>query len=234
MGCKLSFPRRPKKARLRALKLRVEELEEEINALKSLLCFDMETLILGYEHIAWQIFGELDDETLGNCRLVSKSWKQCIDNGKSFWICLHQRFKNFPVLKTPEWGENGFCIGIRKQSILDEFPDMRIVFDYLETKANVTELKIFLDFFKELKKRYNEQGINRYTDDHPLHYAFCNDQSEVLQLLVKKCGIDLNTPNLSGKTILESFIEELKQLPRADVLEAFREFELELEAEEAE
>ena len=141
MGCKLSFPRRPKKARLRALKLRVEELEEEINALKSLLCFDMETLILGYDHIALQIFGELDDKSLGNCRLVCKSWKQCIDNVKSFWICLHQRFKNFPILKIPEWNENGFCIGIRKQSILDEFLDMRIVFDYLETKANVTELE---------------------------------------------------------------------------------------------
>ena len=114
----LSFPKRHKKDRFRALKsqiveleeeintlkFRLEEVEEDFNALKRLLWFDIETVIFRYEHIAWQIFDELNDKNLGNCRLVCKSWKECIDNGKSFWICLHQRFKNLPILERKHIG----------------------------------------------------------------------------------------------------------------------------------
>ena len=214
MGCKLSFPKRPKKDRFRALKSQIVELEEEINtlkfrfeeveedfsALKRLLWFDIETVIFRYEHIAWQIFDELDDKNLGNCRLVCKSWKECIDNGKSFWICLHQRFKNLPILEI--WDDE-------KHSILDEFPDMRIVFDYLKTNANATELKILLDFFKELKKRYCRQGMHRFTDDHPLHYAASNGRLEILELLLKS-GIDPNAPNHCGKTIFQEYPSQIR------------------------
>ena len=36
----------------------------------------------GLKHIALQIFNELDPKSHGNCRLVSKEWKNCIDNDK--------------------------------------------------------------------------------------------------------------------------------------------------------
>ena len=44
----------------------------------------------GLRHIALQIFSELDPQSHVNCRLVSKGWKDCIDNDK----CLMQ--KQFP------------------------------------------------------------------------------------------------------------------------------------------
>ena len=36
----------------------------------------------GLQHVALYIFKKLDPKTLGNCRLVSREWKNCIDNGK--------------------------------------------------------------------------------------------------------------------------------------------------------
>ena len=41
----------------------------------------------GLRHIALQIFSELDPQSHVNCRLVSKGWKDCIDNDK----CLMQK-----------------------------------------------------------------------------------------------------------------------------------------------
>ena len=48
--------------------------------------FRIEKLIQnpGLQHIALSIFKELDPKSLGNCRLVSKEWKACIDQDKYF------------------------------------------------------------------------------------------------------------------------------------------------------
>ena len=42
----------------------------------------------GLQHVALYIFKKLDPKTLGNCRLVSREWKDCIDNGKvgKYWV----------------------------------------------------------------------------------------------------------------------------------------------------
>ena len=51
--------------------------------------FKLEKLVHnpGLKHIALQIFSKLDPKTHVNCRLVSKGWKDCIDNDK----CLMQK-----------------------------------------------------------------------------------------------------------------------------------------------
>ena len=40
------------------------------------------------KRVAWQIFKELDPKSLGKCRLVSKAWRECIDNDKHWWQCI--------------------------------------------------------------------------------------------------------------------------------------------------
>ena len=51
--------------------------------------FQLEKLVHnpGLKHIALQIFSKLDPKSHVNCRLVSKGWKDCIDNDK----CLMQK-----------------------------------------------------------------------------------------------------------------------------------------------
>ena len=39
-----------------------------------------------FPHIPELIFEQLDDESLTDCREVSKSWQKCIDNKKFSWV----------------------------------------------------------------------------------------------------------------------------------------------------
>ena len=39
----------------------------------------------GFPHIAEQIFEHLDNKSIKNCRKVSKSWQNCIDNRNILW-----------------------------------------------------------------------------------------------------------------------------------------------------
>ena len=39
----------------------------------------------GFPHIVEQIFQHMDEKSLSNCRVVSKSWLDCIDDRNLFW-----------------------------------------------------------------------------------------------------------------------------------------------------
>ena len=39
----------------------------------------------GFAHVAEQIFKKLDNKSLTNCREVSKSWRDCIDDRNLSW-----------------------------------------------------------------------------------------------------------------------------------------------------
>ena len=65
----------------------------------------MEELIARFSHIAKQIFEQLDNKSLTNCREVAKSWKKFIDERNfkfhhTFDSCLNvekeQTFKKIP------------------------------------------------------------------------------------------------------------------------------------------
>ena len=57
----------------------------------------MEDFNLRFPHISHQIFGNLNNQDLTNCRLVRKSWKDCIDGKKILWIRMMEEVgKNIP------------------------------------------------------------------------------------------------------------------------------------------
>ena len=53
----------------------------------------MEELIARFSHIVKQIFEQLDNKSLTNCREVSKSWKKFIDERNMSWV----RIVNIPT-----------------------------------------------------------------------------------------------------------------------------------------
>ena len=53
----------------------------------------MEDLITIFPHIIQQIFEQLDNKSLANCREVAKSWQEYIDNKNLSWI----RIVNIPT-----------------------------------------------------------------------------------------------------------------------------------------
>ena len=44
-----------------------------------------------FQHISEKIFEKLDIQSLQNCRRVSKSWQECIDNQEILWIKFAQK-----------------------------------------------------------------------------------------------------------------------------------------------
>ena len=77
-------------------KLKVDNCSEVKQAMENLhvalkpryVRLDELVLNPGLQHVAIYIFKKLDPKSLANCRLVSKKWKDCIDNGKvgKFWL----------------------------------------------------------------------------------------------------------------------------------------------------
>ena len=52
----------------------------------------MEDLFIRFPHIAQQIFENLDNKSLTNCREVTRSWKQFIDNKKLTWFRICEKY----------------------------------------------------------------------------------------------------------------------------------------------
>ena len=44
-----------------------------------------------FSHISEKIFENLDIKSLKNCRVVSKSWQECIDNRDILWIKIAKK-----------------------------------------------------------------------------------------------------------------------------------------------
>ena len=65
----------------------------------------------GLVHVAYKIFGYLDLKSLRNCRLVSKAWKDCIEDDSSYW--------------------NRLLDAAKSHTLLNVFPEFVEVFDYL-------------------------------------------------------------------------------------------------------
>ena len=50
----------------------------------------------GFQHISEYIFDILDIKSLQNCRRVSKSWQDCIDNQNILWIKIAENQETNP------------------------------------------------------------------------------------------------------------------------------------------
>ena len=77
----------------------------------------------GLVHVAYKIFGYLDLKSLRNCRLVSKAWKDCIEDDSSYWSCILDAAKSYPYYQVID---GQLCL-------LDIFPEFVEVFAYLLT-----------------------------------------------------------------------------------------------------
>ena len=56
--------------------------------------FPMTKLMLDCPHVALDIFKKLDRKSLGNCRAVSRGWKDYIENERHYWKLQLLQCKN--------------------------------------------------------------------------------------------------------------------------------------------
>ena len=91
-------------------------------ALKSCY-FRMDELVCnpGLDHLALQILAYLDAKSLANCRVVSKSWKICIDSSRIWWLKrLHHIMEEIIDFCLSDFSEFLFVIEHFMKSSLDK------------------------------------------------------------------------------------------------------------------
>jgi len=146
----------------------------------------------GLKHIALQIFNELDPKSHGNCRLVSKEWRDCIDNDKLWW--QKQLANDFDLLQR---------LAVVKYEFVEKF--IRALDQYVYNNEPLNNLKSFAIFTRAYCKKLteDEELIHyRYT---PLHFAAEKNNVQVVKLFLdhaEELNIDLNVRNRDQRTPL--------------------------------
>ena len=137
----------------------------------------MEKLAERFPHLLELILSRLDDPTLENSRLVSKSWRNFVD---WFWLV-----KQLRIYKTKTLGN---------KSLILLHEDWRKFFLHLESDLEALRLTVPL-----MKQYYqcNKSSTKEYT---PLHYAVKKGHLAIVSYFLET--INLQTTDKHGRTLL--------------------------------
>ena len=138
----------------------------------------------GLQHVALNIFKNLDPKSLGNCRLVSKQWKDCIDEVKWWWLDQLSNYtdslKRLKLKFNPSWS-----FGRYKFEQIEMFIE---VMDYVYKNEPLEDLKLFTKFmgdycikFKAMLPYYSILGAL----DSPMHFAAEKNRLDIIEIFAR-------------------------------------------------
>ena len=143
--------------------------------------------------IAKLISSNLDVKSLARCRLVSKAWRDLIDNHRSWLSFQLDHIQN----------QDKFFIDDEKKekasvttTLSERFPEWNSVIERFSRKTNLPRLK---NFVKHMWIYFKNDQMSYHTN--PLHDAAAKSNLEFVQLLVD-CGIELGMKNPNGSNPL--------------------------------
>ena len=150
----------------------------------------------GFQHIALSIFKKLDPKSLGNCRVVSKEWKACIDEEKYWWHLQLVKCKEIMSLDRGYDRFGGDC------SLENRLPEFMKTMDHIYEKESMANLKSFATFMSSYRtKLIKTQDISDWKPDAwetPLHFAVDQNRMDILDMLVNSPHMkDMNVDNFS-------------------------------------
>ena len=186
---------------LRAKDRRINQLLREIQDLKSQLArtqtadkkrsdceersyLDWFCKTPGLMHISEQVLSLLDRKSLANCRQVSKTCKNFIDNSRlllKIQVIQMKKTKSFRKEQLDSYGMWRKSLNLQG-TICEMFPVWSPVFDYAENTMNVCDLQVFTKILRSLLIKVDADNF----DSNPLHYTLNHyRKSEEFQFLVK-------------------------------------------------
>ena len=128
-------------------------------------------------HVVVRIFKNLDSETLGRCRRVSKGWKSLIESDDRWWkLVLNVSRSNFYEITEEEIPKASFDM-----SCMDFFDAVQ----YIEKNGTLDNLKLIAEFMMEYSRKILKKfklKIFRKGWDTPLHYAACQNRLDIFEL----------------------------------------------------
>ena len=135
----------------------------------------------GLEFIAHKIFEYVDcHETLMNCRLVSKSWKNCLDRNRKWWILQLDKIRKYKFDIGDAYEKADFC------EFDPEFVE-EVLFDIEKSNFSFEDLKTFVNLMKDFIS--NRRGTSFPC---PLHYAARHGRLDFFRVLTKTHLKDFN------------------------------------------
>ena len=183
--------------------MEAQEIHKEVPLLNPMAFYP------GFPHIAEQIFKQMNKESIRKCRLLSKSWQECIDNQDLLWIKIiededstnkafqsaykngHSKMVEFLIQKSVKFNINLNAKGVYSWTAFQ--------FACKEGHSKIAEI---------LVQKSNEFriDINAKTRDHDstaFHLACEYGHSIIAEMIIQNSvefNIDLNDKNLYGKT----------------------------------
>ena len=160
-------------------------------------CGNMEALLEnpGLHNIVRNISSFLDPKSLAQCRLVSHSWKDSIDNDRQWFIFQLERIHNQEIT-----GDEIDYVELKKHkvktTIKARFPEWNTFIEEVSRRQNIPTLKIIV---KYMWIYFKEESMICYRN--PLHHAVAESNIEFVQLLIKS-GINLEMRDPTGWTPL--------------------------------
>ena len=165
----------------------------------------------GFRHMTEQIFLQLDQKSLANCRNVSKSWLRCVDNKKYSWI---------QIVKIPKILQNGdtyIHLSAKKgqkevfEKLLDEEEeknsknqDEDTTFHLVCKHGHLKIANMLISKSAELKIDLNAKGKLGMT---AFNYACQEGQLKIVEMLVQKSAdylIEIDVKNNYGYTAVHT------------------------------
>ena len=148
----------------------------------------------GLSHLVNQIFGNLNATELANCRLVSKTLKDFIDNNKYWWILQlrHMKTNTTSFVGITKIGKPG----VIKDLIENQFPEWKVANEHFAHNETTERLKSYVFY---MWKYFND---NKKNCGNPLSYAARNGQVDFVELLIDT-PIDFNAKDKKGLTAID-------------------------------
>ena len=147
----------------------------------------------GLKHVALHIFKKLCPKDLGNCRLVSKGWQECIDNDKYWWQEVQfahcKRVITTYQCVAPRWR--------RKETLHEYCPELIDVIKYVFQEEPIENMKLFSEFMMNYEDHVTEGMEDDCEEEEPiihgpLHYAIEQEDFPILKMFVRSPMKNLN------------------------------------------
>ena len=164
----------------------------------------------GFQHISLSIFKKLDPKSLGNCRMVSKEWKACIDQDKYWWHLQLGKCKE--IMSETEYSN----------SLAKQYPEFMKTMDHIYEKESMENLKTFTTFMSSYRlklignpKTYDWETPWPYISirqwETPLHFAADENRIDIFDILV-------NSPYMKNMNVKNFSFSLLCRSNRGDIL----------------
>ena len=163
----------------------VKQAMEKLQAALKPRYFRLDYLVCNIPHIAIQIFRELDPQSHGNCHLVSKEWKDCIDNSKWWW----QQQIEYHCSQLKDSCRYSFSLPVTKKKSLIAF---RKALQYVSKEESVANLELVTMFMRDYIKYIDThpEWHRIWTIPTPLYFAAERNRGDVFQVIARSLVIN--------------------------------------------